>query len=37
MLNFISKEKISMSKTITTAVGASAVGPSESSQLLWLV
>ena len=37
MFNFLRKEKISMSKTITKAVGAGAVGPSESSQLRWLV
>lgn len=37
IFNFLSKEDISMSKTITKAVGAVAVGPSESSQLLTLV
>ena len=37
LFNFLSREDISMSKTITKAVGAGAVGPSESSQLLALV
>lgn len=37
IFNFLSKEDISMSKTITKAVGAVAVGPSESSQFLTLV
>ena len=37
IFNFFNKEDISMSKTITKAVGAVAVGPSESSQLLTLV
>ena len=37
IFNFLNKEDISMSKTITKAVGAVAVGPSESSQLLTLV
>lgn len=37
IFNFLSKEDISMSKTITKAVGAVTVGPSESSQLLTLV
>lgn len=33
MFNFLRKDKISMSTTIMKAVGAGAVGPSESSQL----
>lgn len=37
MFNYINKEELSMSKTITKAVGAGAVGPSESSQLRELV
>ena len=37
MFNYINKEELSMSKTITKAVGAGAVGPSESSKLRELV
>lgn len=37
MFNFLRKEEKSMSMTITKAVGAGAVGPSESSQLRRLV
>lgn len=37
LFNYLNKEELSMSKTITKAVGAVAVGPSESSRLIELV